>query len=72
MVGTRDGVADNVPVGSLPPITLDNVGGNYVVVDIGGGKFAFYAHLQPGSLTVSVGDRVRRGQVTGPARQQRQ
>ena len=65
VVGTRDGFADNVPVGSLPPISLDNVGGNYVVVDIGGGKFAFYAHLQPGSLTVSVGDRVRRGQVLG-------
>jgi len=65
VVGTRDGIADNVPVGSLPPITLDNIGGNYVVVDIGGGKFAYYAHLQPGSFTVGVGDRVRRGQALG-------
>src|SRR3954471_18618605 len=37
----------------------------YVVVDIGGGRFAFYAHLQPGSLKVHVGDRVRAGQVLG-------
>jgi hypothetical protein len=44
---------------------VETVGGNYVVVDIGGGHFAFYAHLQPGSLTVKVGDRVRQGQVLG-------
>ena len=65
VVDTRDGFADNTPVGSLPPISLDNVGGNYVVVDIGGGRFAWYAHLQPGSLRVTVGDRVRRGQRLG-------
>jgi murein DD-endopeptidase MepM/ murein hydrolase activator NlpD len=64
VIGVRDGFVDNVPVGSLPPTTLDNVGGNYVVVD-SGGHFAFYAHLQPGSLTVQVGDRVRAGQVLG-------
>ena len=72
VVGTQDGIADNVPVGSLPPFSLETVGGNYVVVDIGSGRFAFYAHLQPGSLTVDVGDRVERGQVLGPAGQQRQ
>ena len=65
VVSTQDGFVDNVPVGSLPPITLDNVGGNHVVVDIGGGHFAYYAHLQPGSLAVHVGDRVRVGQVLG-------
>jgi murein DD-endopeptidase MepM/ murein hydrolase activator NlpD len=35
------------------------------VVDIGGGRFAYYAHLQPGSLAVAVGDRVRPGQLLG-------
>ena len=65
VVRTKDGIADNVPVGSLPPFSVDTVGGNYVVVDIGGGHFAFFAHLQPGSLTVRVGDRVRQGQVLG-------
>ena len=29
------------------------------------GIYAFYAHLQPGSLKVKVGDKVRRGQVLG-------
>jgi murein DD-endopeptidase len=45
------------------PITLDNSGGNYVTLDLGGGRFAFYEHLQPGSIKVKVGDRVRSGQV---------
>lgn len=65
MVRTHDGLVDNVPVGSLPPITIDNIGGNYVVVGLGDGRFAYYAHLQPGSLKVKVGDRVRRGQLLG-------
>lgn len=44
-------------------ITIDNVFGNYVILDIGHGRFAAYAHLQPGSLRVKMGDKVRAGQV---------
>ena len=44
---------------------MDTVGGNHVILNIGGGTFAFYAHLQPGSLKVKAGDKVRRGQVIG-------
>jgi murein DD-endopeptidase MepM/ murein hydrolase activator NlpD len=33
------------------------------VVDIGGGNFAFFAHLKPGSLRVKLGDHVKRGQI---------
>ena len=47
------------------PITSETIGGNHVVLDLGGGRFAFYAHLQPGSLKVKVGDRVTRGQIIG-------
>jgi hypothetical protein len=66
VVRTQDGLPDNSPVGSLPAnITAETAGGNYVVVDIGAGHFAFYAHLQPGSLKVHVGDHVRRGQILG-------
>lgn len=62
-----DGIPNNVPgVDSrAQPITLANVGGNFVQLDLGGGLYAFYAHLQPGSLRVKVGDKVRRGQVVG-------
>jgi hypothetical protein len=66
VVRTQDGLPDNTPVGSLPPdLSLETAGGNYVVVDIGAGHFAFYAHLQPGSVKVDVGDHVKRGQVLG-------
>jgi hypothetical protein len=63
---TKDGIAENMPGPTRAvPITLETIGGNHVVIDIGGGAFAFYAHFQPGSLKVKVGDRVKRGQVLG-------
>ncbi|UOB11858.1 M23 family metallopeptidase [Streptomyces sp. HP-A2021] len=36
--------------------------GNHVVLDLGDGTYALYAHLQRGSLTVREGDRVTAGQ----------
>jgi hypothetical protein len=47
------------------PLALENVSGNYVALDLGGGRYAFYEHLKHGSLTVRRGDRVRSGQVIG-------
>ena len=54
-----------------PSAGFESADGNYVVVDIGNGMTAFYGNLQPGSLTVQVGDRVQRREVLGHARQQR-
>ena len=67
VVATKDSIPENVPgpTSRAVPITLETVGGNHVILDIGGGRFAFYAHLRPGSLRVKLGDRVRRGQVLG-------
>lgn len=64
---TKDGIPENIPgpTSRAVPITLETVGGNYVVLDLGGGRFAFYAHLQPGSLRVKTGDKVKPGQVLG-------
>lgn len=42
---------------------LENESGNYVVLDLGAGRFATYEHLRFGSVRVKAGDRVRRGQV---------
>ncbi|MCK7625426.1 M23 family metallopeptidase [Streptomyces sp. RS10V-4] len=39
--------------------------GNHVVLDLGGGTYALYAHVRRGSLAVRPGDRVRAGQVLG-------
>ena len=67
VVATKDGIPLNIPGENsrAVPITLETVGGNHVILDIGGGNFAFYAHLQPGSLRVKLGDKVRAGQVVG-------
>lgn len=46
-------------------VTLDTITGNSLVLDLGQGLFALYAHLQPDSLQVSIGDKVRAGQVLG-------
>jgi Peptidase family M23 len=48
-----------------PDYTLDDAPGNHVIVDIGGGRYAIYAHLVPGSVTVEKSDHVGRGQVLG-------
>ncbi len=67
VVAVKDGIPQNVPgaTSRAVPITLETIGGNHVILDLGQGRYAFYAHLQPGSLRVKVGDQVRRGQVLG-------
>jgi len=65
IVAVGDGAAENVPNQELPPFDNDTAAGNHVVQALGDGRFALYAHLQPGSLRVRVGERVRRGQVLG-------
>jgi hypothetical protein len=65
IAATRDGVPDNTPPGAPPGVEPDDLAGNYVNQDLGGGRFALYAHLQPGSLRVRPGDVVQPGQVLG-------
>ncbi len=67
VVATKDSIPENIPgpTSRAVPITLETVGGNHVIIDIGNGRYAFYAHLRPGSLRVKSGDRVRRGQMLG-------
>ena len=67
VVDTLNSLDDQKP-GTLPDpktITVQNVDGNHVVLDLGDGVYAFYAHMQKGSVAVAVGDRVKRGQVLG-------
>lgn len=65
VVGVLDNIP-NTPAGAFPPaITAEKAGGNHVVVAMGGGRFAFYAHLQPGTVRVKVGQKVKVGQTLG-------
>lgn len=66
VVETKDSIPENSPRSSVAravPIDLVTVAGNHIVVDLGQGRYAFYAHLQPGTLRVKVGDLVKKGQV---------
>jgi hypothetical protein len=65
VVSTRNDLPENTPPHALANIDLSNALGNHVTVDMGGSRFATYAHMQPGSITVSVGEAVHRGQVLG-------
>jgi hypothetical protein len=65
VVGVVDGIPET-PVGALPPaITAEKAGGNHVVIAIGHGRYVFYAHMQPGSVRVKLGQKVKVGQTLG-------
>lgn len=63
----KDGIPENVPhmTERAVPMGWDTVSGNFVLLDLGAGRFAFYGHLQPGSIRVKVGERVKAGQMLG-------
>src|SRR5262249_45245550 len=46
VASTNDAVPDNKPDSRDVPITLETVAGNYVILDLGGGRYAMYAHLK--------------------------
>src|ERR1700761_3454005 len=59
---------DDQPPGQLPDpktITIQNVDGNHVIVELGHGVYAFYAHLEKNSIPVAMGQHVKRGEVLG-------
>lgn len=70
VVAARDGRPDNIPgpvetFRTAIPNSMDSVAGNFITLDLGGDRYAWYLHLKPGSVQVNSGDRVRRGQRLG-------
>ena len=61
VIAAVDQHPDQLP-GTTVGITIENAEGNHIVLDLGDGRYTFYAHLKPGSLTVKSGDRATRGQ----------
>ena len=63
----QDGFPENVPHTKkrAVPLTIVSMAGNNVVEDIGDGLYVGYAHMIPGSITVTAGERVHRGQILG-------
>src|SRR5262249_37848189 len=67
VVEAKDDIAEDpcLSCGPQAPIPLENVSGNFVCLDLGGGRYAFYEHLKHGSVKVKAGTRVKSGQVIG-------
>ncbi|WP_454561481.1 M23 family metallopeptidase [Mycobacterium haemophilum] len=69
VTSTMDTIDANVP-GILPAsdpvlaakLTVENIDGNHIIMDIGDGVYAMYAHFIKGSLLVKPGDKVKKGQ----------
>ncbi|MFC1232074.1 MULTISPECIES: M23 family metallopeptidase [Streptomyces] len=77
VVRVSDGQRDHLSRASLPGLLylmlvegsvremsgVRRIVGNHLVLDLGDGTYAAYAHVRRGSFTVREGDRVRAGQV---------
>jgi hypothetical protein len=51
------------PPGKLPPVTLENIGGNHVIIRIAPQQYVLYAHLQQHSIRVYLHQKVSAGDV---------
>jgi hypothetical protein len=65
VVAVVDGRPQEIPGAPRSEQLLNQRGGNHIVQDIGGGNYAFYAHLKSGSITVEPGDQLTTGQTFG-------
>ncbi len=65
VVNIVDGIPENAGLNHhrSVPMTVRTIAGNAVILDLGGGVYAAYDHLQPGSIRVRSGQRVETGQV---------
>lgn len=63
VVAAIDTMKDNIPNGPQPNWGMRNALGNYVTLDLGGGRYAMYAHLKPGSVKVRAGQKVKKGET---------
>lgn len=60
-----DRLPNQVP-GKFPEnLPIDEADGNHVIMDLGNGNYALYAHMKPGSIRVHPGQTVMPGQVIG-------
>jgi murein DD-endopeptidase MepM/ murein hydrolase activator NlpD len=56
----------DIPPGKAPAsLKIAEIGGNRVILDLGNGRYAAYAHMAPHSVTVHVGDHVKTGEKLG-------
>lgn len=65
VAATHDGMDEPARISQRTQHVPADDAGNYVTLRLPDGRFAFYEHLQKGSVRVAVGDKVHVGQVLG-------
>jgi len=65
VVAVQKGIPDQPPGVNPTGYSLEQLGGDYVVLKLRPGLYAFYAHISPDSIAVEVGQKVKAGQVLG-------
>jgi len=65
VVATRSDMGESGSISRNPAHNEANGAGNFVALDLGEGRYAFYEHLRPRSIRVAVGQRVHRGESIG-------
>ena len=66
VVAAQDGLPNNDQLPKPPPIpSIDKTVGNHVIVQYGLGQYLLYAHMDPGSVKVAIGQKVEKGQQLG-------
>lgn len=63
VAAVRDGIPESEKISQNHKHRLEDAPGNDVVLQLDHHRFAVYEHLKPGSIRVSVGSHVRRGQT---------
>jgi hypothetical protein len=65
VVKVIDGQPNQSPTAAFVPTDITQYGGNQVMLEIAPNVYAWYAHLQPGTIPVKVGDQVKTGTPLG-------
>lgn len=50
VAAARDDVPESATLSDHPRHSLEDATGNYIALDLGDGRYAFYEHLEPGSI----------------------
>lgn len=64
-VGQITEVVDSFPSDHMGDRNTEYPGGNHVIMDIGGGKYFYVAHLRKGKIPVEAGQTVKEGTILG-------
>lgn len=68
IISLENSIEDNSKPGEkLDSLTENQIAGNYILIDHLNGEFSMLAHFRKGSIIVSVGDIVLKGQEVGKA-----